>query len=86
MDAHGYDHCTPRRPDASVTIEPFIDLTSGYILRSIHTFPKQGSRAPWRLYQNYTRDILLLRRGDVEDEGIEFSRAPAAQTTDRLAA
>ena len=42
MDEHGYDHCTPRRPDASVEIEPFIDLMSGYVLRSIDKFPKQG--------------------------------------------
>jgi hypothetical protein len=50
-----------------------------YVLRWLHTLPKQGSRAPWRLYQNYARDVLKLRRGPLEDEGIEFSnpRAPA---------
>jgi len=86
MDEHGYHQCTPRRPDASVEIQPFIDLTSGYVLRAIDQFPKQGSRPPWRMFQNYPRDILLIRRGDLEDEGIEFTRAPAAQAPDRLAA
>jgi cation diffusion facilitator CzcD-associated flavoprotein CzcO len=86
MDEHGYDQCMPRRPDSSVEIVPFIDLTSGYVLRSIDKFPKQGSRPPWRMYQNYPRDILLIRRGDLEDEGMEFSRAPAADTPERLAA
>jgi hypothetical protein len=86
MDEHGYDHCTPRRPDASVEIVPFIDLTSGYVLRAIDKFPKQGSRTPWRMYQNYPRDILLIRRGDLEDEGIEFGRAPVADAPERLAA
>ena len=38
----------------------------------------RGSRTPWRLHQNYARDILLLKRGPLEDEGIEFSRAGAA--------
>ena len=34
----------------------------------------QGSKAPWRLYQNYFRDILSLRHGRVEDGAMEFSR------------
>jgi hypothetical protein len=78
MDANGYDQVTPKRPDPSVDIVPFIDLTSGYVLRSIDQFPKQGSRPPWRMYQNYPRDILMIRRGDLEGEGIEFSRARRA--------
>ena len=64
-------------PDQSVATEPFLDLASGYVLRSIHTLPKQGSRAPWRLYQNYIRDVLMMRRGALEDEGIEFSNPSA---------
>jgi monooxygenase len=73
MDEHGYRQCTPRRPDPSLPTQPFIDLASGYVLRSIDKFPKQGSRTPWRLHQNYARDILLLRRGALEDEGMDFS-------------
>ena len=67
-------------------IEPIIDLTSGYVMRAIDKFPKQGDRSPWRLYQNYPRDIVLLKRGSLEDEGIEFSRAPVADAPERLAA
>jgi monooxygenase len=78
MDEHGYTQCTPRAPDPSLPTEPFLDLTSGYVLRSIAAFPKQGARAPWRLHQNYARDILLLRHGALEDEGIEFSAAASA--------
>jgi monooxygenase len=81
MDAHGYRACTPRRPDPSLPTQPFIDLVSGYVLRSIDQLPKQGARTPWRLHQNYARDILMLRRGPLEDEAIEFSgaRSPAAE-------
>jgi monooxygenase len=86
MDENGYDQVMPKRPGPSVDIVPFIDLTSGYVTRSIEKFPKQGSRPPWRMHQNYPRDILMIRRGDLEDEGIEFSRAPVADTRDRLAA
>ena len=42
--------------------------------------PTQGRRAPWRLYQNYLRDVVLMRRGRLDDEGMIFSRGrPAAQ-------
>ncbi len=43
MDEHGDRQCTPRR-DPAVTERPFIDLASGYVLRSIDQFPKQGSK------------------------------------------
>ena len=75
MDERGYRICTPRNLDPSVTEEPLIDFSSGYVLRAIDRFPRQGSKAPWRLYQNYARDLVLLRFGAIEDEGIEFSRA-----------
>ncbi len=79
MDRHGYDVCVPRR-DPSVSERPFIDLTSGYIQRSIDLLPKQGERPPWRLYQNYFRDILTLRLGALEDDAMEFSHAPAIKS------
>jgi cation diffusion facilitator CzcD-associated flavoprotein CzcO len=79
MDEHGYDQCMPLAPDPSLPREPFIDFNSGYVVRSIDKFPKQGPHAPWRLYQNYPRDIGLLKRGPLQDEGIKFSRAPSKE-------
>jgi cation diffusion facilitator CzcD-associated flavoprotein CzcO len=73
MDHHGYQICTPRRRDPSVTEEPLIDFSSGYVLRAIDQFPRQGSKAPWRLYQNYARDLVLLRFGTIQDEAMKFS-------------
>ena len=58
--------------------QPFIDFSSGYVTRAIDKFPKQGSKAPWRLHQNYALDILSLRFGSIEDEAMEFSRASAS--------
>jgi monooxygenase len=72
MDERGANICTPRR-DPSVGAEPLIDFSSGYVQRAIDQFPRQGSKAPWRLYQNYPRDVLLLRFGAIEDEAMEFS-------------
>jgi cation diffusion facilitator CzcD-associated flavoprotein CzcO len=86
MDETGYRQATPR-VDPSLPTQPFIDLMSGYVLRSIDSFPKQGMKAPWRLHQNYARDILMLRRGAVEDEGMEFSnRVPVAEPAELIAA
>jgi len=62
---------------ASVERLPLIDLKSGYVLRSLAEMPSQGPDAPWRLYQNYPRDVLMLRRGRVDDEGVRFGRVPA---------
>jgi monooxygenase len=76
MDEHGYAVCTPREPDPSVGREPILDLQSGYVMRVLDELPKQGGRIPWRLHQNYPRDIRMLRHGPVEDEGVEFTRAP----------
>jgi monooxygenase len=77
MDVHGYRQVTPRAPDPSQPLHPFLDLKSGYVMRSIEQLPKQGDRPPWRMYQNYPRDIAMMRRGPLEDDAIEFSRAPA---------
>jgi hypothetical protein len=74
MDANGYEECRPRERDPAMPEEPFIDFSSSYVLRSIDKFPKQGAKAPWRLYQNYALDILSLRFGSVVDDGVEFSR------------
>jgi len=76
MDRHGYRQCTPRRNDPSVVEEPLINFSSGYVQRSIDQFPKQGSKMPWKLHQNYARDLLNLRFGSLDDGTMEFSRAP----------
>lgn len=77
MDERGYRQCTPRNDDPSITTTPWIDFTSGYVQRCIDKFPKQGSRAPWRLYQNYALDLMNLRFASLEDGVMRFS-SPAA--------
>jgi cation diffusion facilitator CzcD-associated flavoprotein CzcO len=72
MDARGYDSCVPEANDPTVSEEPLLDFTAGYVLRSIHEFPKQGSKEPWRLRQNYILDIGSMRRGKLEDGTMRF--------------
>jgi monooxygenase len=87
MREQGYVQCTPLNRDPSITEEPFIDFSSGYVRRSIGQFPRQGSRAPWRLYQNYALDILSLRFGAVTDGAMQFARAKSTvEPAERLAA
>jgi monooxygenase len=86
MDEHGYSSCIPR-PDPSMPTEPFIDFSSGYVLRAIDDFPKQGQRAPWRLYQNYALDVFTLKYGSLEDGTMQFrSLEPSFAAPQPLAA
>ena len=80
LDRVGMRQVTPRWREATLPDRPFVDLTSGYVLRSVQDFPKQGERPPWRLFQNYIRDVLMIRRGSLEDDSIEFSN-PRTRTT-----
>jgi monooxygenase len=87
MDEHGYQQCAPQIKDPSIAAQPMIDFSSGYVQRSIDKFPKQGSKAPWRLRQNYALDIFGIKFGALEDGAIEFSKTQStARTMERLAA
>lgn len=85
MDEHRYVQCTPSNDDPSIEEQPFIDFSSSYVQRSIEQFPKQGSKAPWRLYQNYALDILALKFGAVEDGAMRFVRAAPPMEAEPLA-
>jgi monooxygenase len=73
MDKHGYRISVPRQTDPSVTEEPWLDFTSGYVQRAVAKFPKQGSKRPWKLYQNYALDIFSLRFGKIDDGVMQYS-------------
>ncbi|WP_339829739.1 NAD(P)/FAD-dependent oxidoreductase [uncultured Parvibaculum sp.] len=73
MEKTGLRQATPRVTDPALEEEPWLDFTSGYVQRSIDEFPKQGTKAPWKLYQNYALDIVSLKFGSIEDSAMEFS-------------
>ena len=73
MDRHGYRQCMPHNVDPEVTELPSLEFSSGYVQRSIAKLPKQGSKRPWRLYQNYVLDIVSLRYGKVDDGVMRYS-------------
>jgi cation diffusion facilitator CzcD-associated flavoprotein CzcO len=72
MDEHGYSYCVPRLKDPAVKREPALDFNSGYVLRALDELPGQGSKHPWRLHQNYFKDVLMLRYGRLVDDVMEF--------------
>ncbi len=74
MDRNGFAQCTPRLTDPSVKPERVLDFTSGYVERALHTLPSQGSKTPWRLHQNYIKDLSMLRYGRVDDGTMEFKK------------
>jgi hypothetical protein len=73
MDRGGYRQCTPRNADPTLAEEPWVNFSSGYIQRALAKQPKQGSKRPWKLYQNYALDLLSLRFGSVRDQAMVFS-------------
>jgi monooxygenase len=85
MDAHGYRRCVPE-VDPSVTEQPLLEFTSGYVLRSLDQFPKQGSEEPWKLRQNYVFDIRTIRRGPIDDGAMRFSNGARAGRADKVPA
>lgn len=78
MDDNGFDRVVPEHPGAAVSELPFMDFAPGYFLRAIDQLPKSGSRAPWRLKQNYFLDLRLIRQGKVDDEALHFTKHRAA--------
>ena len=80
MDAHGYAQATPKR-DTSVGEAPWLDFSSGYVQRARDILPKQGTKKPWKLYQNYALDMMNLRYSPVDDGTMVFAKAPALRQT-----
>jgi cation diffusion facilitator CzcD-associated flavoprotein CzcO len=73
MHGHGLTRCVPCNRDGSVGSGPILGLTSGYIQRSAHLLPKQGSTYPWKVHQSYLRDYRALKMSDIDDSVMEFS-------------
>jgi monooxygenase len=73
MDSKGVRQVTPNNGDQTA-VAPFVEnFSSGYMARALASWPKQGSQAPWRVYQNYFRDTITLKWSSLEDGALEFS-------------
>lgn len=73
MEKRGKRVCVPRLRDATVEPEPLLDFSSGYVRRALADLPKQGSKVPWKVHQNYALDVLGLRHGPIEDSALDLA-------------
>ncbi len=74
MDRHGYSECRPQPVDVTAGDEPVLNLTSGYVRRALNSLPRQGSKKPWKTYQNYALDLMALRFNTLNDGAMAFTR------------
>jgi len=73
MDEQHYDAVTPMTPIGHKP-SPAMELDAGYVRRGLGSMPKQGSRVPWRLHQNYLKDLRLFNPRNLDDGHVRFRR------------
>ena len=73
MASRGAATATPRVDDGIQEGEPPFELASGYVRRSRHLLPKQGTRAPWTVRQNYLHDLRLMSPRRLDDGTLELA-------------
>ncbi len=78
MQAQKLDMCVAVNEDTNLPTEPFLNLSSGYIQRVADKLPRQGTRRPWRMYQNYLLDLLTLKFSPLRDGVMRLTAAKAA--------
>jgi len=76
MDRKGWSISVPRFGHAAPERSPMLDFSSGYVTRAAASLPSQGPKAPWRVHQNYLKDLAILRFGRIDDGAMHFA-APA---------
>ncbi len=73
MDRRGMRQVTPVNRDEKPVANFVENFSSGYMQRALASWPKQGTKAPWRVYQNYFRDTFALAWKSLEDGVLTFS-------------
>ena len=82
LQRRGCDFVVAER-DPAVQERPLIDFSSGYVQRAKDVLPSQGDRFPWRVHQNYLRDLIVTRYSRLQDPALHFRKAarPGARGT-----
>jgi cation diffusion facilitator CzcD-associated flavoprotein CzcO len=75
MDEKGAQIAVPQLTDRNMKADPWLDFSSGYVLRAIDQLPKQGPDAPWKQNQDYFADIKELRKAPIEDGVLQLTAA-----------
>jgi hypothetical protein len=64
-----------RAVDADMPLKPWIDkdnFNAGYMMRSLHLMPQQGTAQPWQLETDYWVERDLLPVADLNDGALRF--------------
>jgi monooxygenase len=72
MDKKGYKQCMPVQNDPTLALKPLLDFNPSYILRILDELPKQGSKKPWMLEQNYFFDKEMFEKSALDDAVLVF--------------
>ena len=73
LKANNREVCTPKFDHANMEQEELLDFDAGYILRAKHLLPKQGAKAPWKVHQNYIKDLFALKYSGAKDKDLEYA-------------
>lgn len=74
MDRRGYRVCWPQCDTTSMEPQPLLNLTSGYVQRASADLPKQASKKPWLIRQNYLLDMVTMKATRLEDGILRFGK------------
>ena len=77
MKKTGQRQVMPVNDTGDVASAPWLDFSSGYVQRAMEKWPKQGTRVPWKLDQNYAKDLMNLRYARLDDGVLRFSNPTA---------
>jgi len=79
MRRRGETMAVPRLPAPAPERRPMLDFTSGYVQRAAGLLPAQGPAAPWRVHQNYAKDLVALRFSRIDDGTLELRRSAVSR-------
>ena len=77
MKKTGQRQVMPVNDTGDVASAPWLDFSSGYVQRDMEKWTKQGTRVPWKLDQNYAKDLMNLRYARLDDGVLRFSNPTA---------
>jgi len=81
MDKQGYSTVKPIDTEGCKVEDTVLgSLSSGYIQRAADRLPRQGSKAPWQVQQNYVHDVQRLRFAPMEDDTLSFDGKPPVKS------
>jgi cation diffusion facilitator CzcD-associated flavoprotein CzcO len=83
MDRKAWSVCVPTVPGPSINPDPLLDFSSGYVRRADGVLPRQGQKTPWRVHQNYLKDLACFTVGSVSDGTMNFFRTSDAYNASR---